>query len=139
MLCFFKKMKTEWICYKCGRRISFKEIGKESHPSAKCRIPDRLIKNIDYDYRFFDFFYKQNRGVGSELLEILNKIGIEYNNCNCKSKIDKMDKNGIKWCEENIELILTWLKQEYKKRNIPFLERQARALLRLAIKKSKSR
>lgn len=136
MLCSFKKMKTEWICENCGRRLSFTAVGEDRPISAKCRIPNNFIK-IENRSIINELFDKEIDGVGSKLSEILSKIGIKYQtNCECSSKIKLLNKKGIIWCKNNMSTILEWMNDEAKKKNIPFIESAAKAILRLAIIKT---
>jgi len=44
-----------------------------------------------------------------------------------------MDRMGIDWCEQNIETIVEWLKQEATSRGLPFFATAGRMLVRRAI------
>lgn len=127
-------MKTEWICSNCGRRVPLKEEHKFS-PSAGCRVPEAFFKDQALIYKRY---HKKFDGVGTCLINLLEKLGIYYDQLTkFRSKINLMDSNGIEWCENNKETILAWLKQEAETRNIHYHSKLARALLRLAIKQSK--
>lgn len=77
-------------------------------------------------------------GPGTILHNMLKKIGIKADaNCNCVSHAISMNKNGPEWCENNIDKILEWLKQESEKRKIPFIQSVAKLLVQRAINKSK--
>lgn len=134
----FINTSKEWICENCGRRVPLD--GSEYSPAAKCRLPERFIKknpdNISIVNKIASI---PITGVGTELDALLKKIGIQYNKeCACRSKISLMDKNGIEWCEKNFDSIIKWMKDESIEKNIPFAKKAARALLKLAIKKSKN-
>jgi hypothetical protein len=77
-------------------------------------------------------------GPGSILSKMLSRIGIKSSpTCGCKQRAITMNKNGIEWCENNIDTILGWLKEESAKRNIPFVEIVAKVVVSRAINKSK--
>jgi len=78
-------------------------------------------------------------GPGTELKKLLSIFGFDPNEkgCKCKSRAAKMDKNGIKWCEDNIEVIVGWLAEEAKKRKLPYLRTAGRLLVRRAIRNAK--
>ncbi len=44
-----------------------------------------------------------------------------------------MDQLGIEWCEENVETIVGWMKEEAAKRGLPYLTTVGRMLVRRAI------
>ncbi len=85
---------------------------------------------------------KEPNGVGTELKKLLSKIGITpAAGCSCNSRALEMNRNGIAWCEQNVGVIVGWLKEEATKRKLPFVETGAKLLIKLAIhraKKSKS-
>ncbi len=79
-------------------------------------------------------------GVGTELKKILAKFGIEATpNCACNKRAKDMDSNGIAWCEQNIGLIVSWLKEEHTRRQykLPFSHILTTMLVKLAIRKAK--
>lgn len=79
-----------------------------------------------------------NKGPGTELKKLLGKIGIKASpSCSCNSRANLMDKNGIEWCENNIDTIIGWLKEEATKRKLPFVDFAARLLVKRAIKNAK--
>lgn len=47
-----------------------------------------------------------------------------------------MDQQGPKWCRENIDTIIGWLKEEANKRKLPFVNRLGKYLVNKAIKNS---
>lgn len=57
--------------------------------------------------------------------------------CSCNTKAKIMDKNGIEWCENNLDTIVGWLKEEAIKRNLPFIDMAGRILVNRAIKNAK--
>ena len=73
-------------------------------------------------------------GPGTELKKLLSKIGIKATpNCSCNKRAALMDTNGIEWCENNIDTIVGWLKEEANKRNLPFIDVAGRILVKRAI------
>lgn len=77
-------------------------------------------------------------GVGSELKKILKTIGITAApGCSCNKRARKMDINGIPWCEENVDVIVGWLREEAERRGMPFVDLGGRALVKMAIKRAK--
>jgi hypothetical protein len=77
-------------------------------------------------------------GPGTELKKLLSKIGITATpNCSCNARAKIMDKNGSDWCENNIDTIVGWLKEEATKRNLPFINYAAKLLIKKAIKNAR--
>ena len=73
-------------------------------------------------------------GVGTELKKILSLIGITATpNCSCNAKAKMMNEKGIEWCKSNIDVIVSWLKEEANKRNLPFYSFIAKKLVKIAI------
>lgn len=76
--------------------------------------------------------------VGSELKKLLSKIGINATpTCSCNKRARIMDDRGIEWCENNIDVIVDWLREEATKRKLPFIDMAGRILVRRAIKNAK--
>lgn len=74
-------------------------------------------------------------GVGTELKSLLSKFGIKSTeNCACNKRAELMDRNGVKWCRENVEQIVTWLHEEAQRRHLPFIRTAGKLLVKRAIK-----
>jgi hypothetical protein len=77
-------------------------------------------------------------GAGTELKKLLGKIGIKASSsCSCNKRAITMDNNGIEWCENNIDTIVGWLKEEATKRKLPFIDMAGRILVKRAINNAK--
>jgi hypothetical protein len=48
-----------------------------------------------------------------------------------------MDAMGVDWCEQNVDLIVSWLKEEAQKRGLPFIDLAGRVLVNRAIAASR--
>jgi hypothetical protein len=48
-----------------------------------------------------------------------------------------MDEMGVEWCEQNIDEIVGWLKEEAQKRRLPFLAFPTKILVQRAINMAK--
>ena len=78
-------------------------------------------------------------GAGTHLKRLLASFGIKPSpNCKCASKAQAMDYKGIDWCEENIETIVEWLKEEADSRGFPFIRSVGRLLVRRAIRNARA-
>jgi hypothetical protein len=131
-------MTKEWICENCGRRVSIAQTSPTMSPSAKCRIPEKFIKSEDKSY-ISRVLHDPLYGVGTELSNILKKIHISCHDVDFlfSSKIKLLNKNGISWCSDNINLIIEWMANEAKNKNIIFIHKMAKAIIKLSIKKAK--
>ena len=77
-------------------------------------------------------------GTGTQLKRMLGKLGINpVGPCKCNARATEMDFRGPDWCEENIETIVDWLREESERRKLPFLAPAARMLVKLAIRKAR--
>lgn len=77
-------------------------------------------------------------GAGTQLKKLLAKVGIKSTeNCSCNARAKLMNANGIEWCEQNVNEIVGWLKEEAAKRSMPFLSLPAKIVVQRAIKLAK--
>lgn len=77
-------------------------------------------------------------GAGTELKKLLSSIGITATpNCSCNARAADMDRNGVEWCESNIDTIVEWLREEAEKRGLPFVDLAGRLLVRRAIRNAR--
>jgi hypothetical protein len=44
-----------------------------------------------------------------------------------------MDRQGVDWCEANVDTIVGWLREQAQARGLPFLDAAGRMLVRRAI------
>lgn len=57
--------------------------------------------------------------VGLMLTELLNRIGFEYTpDCPCENYAAEMSANGPAWCQENVQAITSWMREEADRRNL---------------------
>lgn len=80
-------------------------------------------------------------GPGTELKKMLARIGITPTpGCKCVARAEEMDRREQMqpgWCAENIDLIVSWLREEAEKRGLPFIDTAAKLLVRRAISLAK--
>ena len=77
-------------------------------------------------------------GPGTELKKLLALVGITATpNCSCNARARTMDANGCDWCEEHLEEIVGWLREEATKRKLPFVDMAGRVLVRRAIRNAR--
>lgn len=77
-------------------------------------------------------------GPGSILHGMFSMLGIQSSpTCSCKQHALEMNVKGIEWCEDNIDVICGWLREESEKRKIPYVETVAKMVVNRAINKAK--
>lgn len=75
---------------------------------------------------------------GTILSKMIKSVGIQMSDsCSCKRHALEMNDKGNDWCEQNIDTIVGWLREEAKRRNLPFLDAIGKMLVNRAIKKSR--
>lgn len=80
------------------------------------------------------FYPHATHGAGSELKSLLAVAGITSGpDCKCNARATYMDRQGIDWCERNIEEIVGWLRETASERGLPFVDMAGRVLVRRAI------
>ena len=77
-------------------------------------------------------------GPGTELKKILARVGITATpDCSCNARAAEMDRQGVEWCEGNIDTIVGWLREQAEARGLPFLDLAGRMLVRRAIRNAR--
>ena len=77
-------------------------------------------------------------GPGTELKKILARVGITATpDCSCNARAAEMDRQGVEWCEQNIDTIVGWLREQATARGLPFLDAAGRLLVKRAIKNAR--
>jgi hypothetical protein len=77
-------------------------------------------------------------GPGTELKKLLKRVRIvALPRCRCNKRAAIMDQLGCDWCEENIDTIVGWLREEAAKRGLPFLDAAGRMLVKRAIRNAR--
>lgn len=73
-------------------------------------------------------------GPGCHLSRLLAKMWIrDRAGCHCKEHAALMDKWGPDECLERIDDIVEWMELEAKERGLPFVQKAARAMVRIAV------
>jgi len=110
----------------------------------KSFLEQKLLEYLGEDIQaklqsLFPKTLEQNpNGPGSILTRMISTLGIKSSsNCSCRKHALEMNEKGPEWCEQNIDTILGWLKEESLKRGLPFIESVARLMVNAAISKSK--
>lgn len=143
--CFFKENETSWTCGRCGL-----DIPKSQHPDrpfVACRVG---MKQMGLAYSPIALAKKIHESPvapqpsrdglpGTELKAMLGKIGIvATEGCTCNMKAAIMDSWGCSLCEERLDShIVPWLREEARRRKLPFIDMAARMLVKRAIAKAR--
>jgi peroxiredoxin/predicted Fe-S protein YdhL (DUF1289 family) len=80
----------------------------------------------------------EGAGPGTELKKLLAKLGIAVTpDCPCSGHAALMDQNGCEWCEQNLDTIVAWMREESERRGVIFIEKAAKFLTKRAIAKAR--
>ena len=76
-------------------------------------------------------------GPGTILTNMIKTLGIKSSSsCSCRRHALKMNDKGAQWCKDNIGEICSQIKEESKKRKIPYVETVVKIMVNRAINKS---
>lgn len=100
------------------------------------RTAEDIQKNLQASYpRTLE---QDPNGPGSILTGMISSLGIKSSStCSCRRHALEMNDKGPDWCEQNIDTILSWLKEESQKRSLPYVDAVARVMVNRAINKSR--
>jgi hypothetical protein len=75
---------------------------------------------------------------GTILSKMIKSVGIQMtDSCSCKRHALEMNEHGNDWCEQNIDTVVGWLREEASRRGLPFMDALGKLLVGRAIKKSR--
>lgn len=75
---------------------------------------------------------------GTILSKMIKSVGIQMtDSCSCKRHALEMNEYGNDWCEQNIDTVVGWLREEASRRGLPFMDALGKLLVGRAIKKSR--
>lgn len=133
-------------CQTCGKKITVPQVvahgwpqieaaaihacQSAKHHTAPLKMPEPVLTRQPAP----KLVPAANTGPGTQLKILLAQFGIKSTaTCGCNAKAKTMDEKGPEWCENNIDLIVSWLRDEAKKRRLPFVEMAAKILVKRAI------
>lgn len=77
-------------------------------------------------------------GPGTVLSKMIKSLGIVMSDsCSCRRHAIEMNTRGNDWCEKNIDTVVGWLREEAKRRSLPFVDMIGKVMVNRAIKKSR--
>lgn len=132
-------------CKACGKKMSIPAVIKDKFSLLTQKLPDcaaggppTAAMTAPPAVEVVPISQMNLAGPGTQLKRLLSKVGIKATpNCSCNARARKMDEMGIEWCEQNIDEIVGWLKEEAGKRKLPFLSFPTKVLVQRAIKLAK--
>lgn len=105
---------------------------------------DGMIVLADHEYASLCAKYDAETaiGPGAELKRLLAGFPLYIQTtptCACNKRARYMDRMGCNWCEQNLDKIVGWLKEEHQRRKmlLPFSATAARQVVKLAIRRAK--
>jgi len=96
------------------------------------------------DRREYDALMDKYRpsGPGRELKKLLSWLGFKATpGCKCNKRARHMDQMGCDWCEQNVDQIVGWLRDEHDRQKsvIPFVALAVQQLVKLAIRRARKK
>jgi hypothetical protein len=77
-------------------------------------------------------------GPGTQLSKMIKSLGIVMSDsCSCRRHAIEMNSKGSDWCEQNIDTVVGWLREEANRRGLPFVDLVGKLMVNRAIKKSR--
>jgi hypothetical protein len=75
---------------------------------------------------------------GTVLSKMIKSLGIKMtDSCSCRKHALEMNDKGNDWCEQNMDTIVGWLREEANRRKLPFIDAIGKLMVGRAIKKSR--
>lgn len=129
-LCIFTRRDGVHVCTTCGRRVR----AKTSRVIAACRASGGY-----HETNFRLARAQAGEGPGTELKRLLAAwFGITSSKgCRCEARAHRMNLWGCEGCEQRLDTIVGWLKEEAGRRGLPFVRPAAVALVRAAIRSAR--
>lgn len=110
-----------------------KQIGENKLKQIITNDPAKYLRSL-----FPKTMEENPNGPGSMLSNMIKKIGIVMTQgCSCRRHAIEMNEKGNDWCEQNIDTIVGWLREEASKRRLPFIDSVGKLMVNRAIKKSR--
>lgn len=123
-----------------GKLVGTKNSEVNFWDDAQEQTYEECIKNNNIEYNQVKYLSEEKypHGPGTKLSQMFEKIGIKATpTCSCKAKARIMNEKGADWCEQNIDTIVEWLREESEKRKIPFVKTVAKYFVKKAISSSR--
>jgi hypothetical protein len=108
-------------------------------PRVRQNCPSARVQDEHHDLATRPVHKPPANGPGTELKKLLAGWPFHITaspECSCNARARMMDESEAKspgWCEEHLDEIVGWLREEAGKRGLPFLDLAGRVLVRRAI------
>jgi hypothetical protein len=115
-------------------------MGDWTQAQAEAALKAKLGENIQASIQaMYPRTLEQDpNGPGSILTGMIKTLGISSSStCSCRRHALEMNDQGPDWCEQNMETILSWLRDEAKKRGLPFIDMVGKAMIQRAVNRSR--
>jgi hypothetical protein len=110
-----------------------KNIGEAKLKQLLGDTPEKFLRSL-----FPKTIEENPNGPGTILSQMIKSVGIVMTQgCSCKRHAIEMNEKGNDWCENNIDTIVGWLREEAKKRKLPFMDTLGKIIVNRAVKKSR--
>lgn len=108
----------------------------QAEAALKARLGDDIQSSIQAMYP--KTLEQDPNGPGSILTGMIKSLGISSSStCSCRRHALEMNEQGPDWCEQNMDTILSWIRDEAKKRGLPFIDMVGRAMIQRSINRSR--
>lgn len=137
LFCIWIEDGGNWRCRRCNALVPTSV--SADRPFAGCKIgmkelgvtPTDLVKATPRNV-------VPQEGPGTELKAMLSWLGIAPKpDCSCNQRAAQMNLWGADVCEQRMDEIVGWLREEAAKRKLPFIEAAARKVVKWAIQRSR--
>ena len=120
--------------------LEYDQIGDWTQAQAEAKLlqvlgndPARYLRSL-----FPKTIEEDPNGPGTMFSKMIKSIGISMtDSCSCRRHAIEMNTKGNDWCENNIDTIVGWLREEAQKRKLPFIDMIGKVMVNRAIKKSR--
>lgn len=110
-----------------------KEIGAQKLSQNLTDDPAKFLRSL-----FPKTIEEHPNGPGTMLSKMIKTLGIVMTQgCSCRRHAIEMNEKGNDWCEQNVDTIVGWLREEATKRKLPFFDAIGKIMVNRAIKKSR--
>lgn len=108
----------------------------QAEAALRARLGDNIQQTLQNMYP--KTLEQDPNGPGTILTNMIKTLGISSSStCSCRRHALEMNEKGPDWCEQNIETILSWLRDEAKKRGLPFVDMVGKAMIQRSINRSR--
>lgn len=115
-------------------------VGDWTQAQVEAKVLELLGSDIAASLRalFPKTMEEDPNGPGTVLSKMIKSLGIVMSDsCSCRRHAIEMNTKGNDWCEQNMDTVVGWLRDEAKRRGLPFVDMVGKLMVGRAIKKSR--